>query len=169
MTDPVYFLTFLKASLLSSGGAGNLPILHADLTSNRVATSGQFAEALAIGQISPGPSGLWTVSLGYLTRGLPGSILAAVGITLPPFTILALRHAYGTVRDHPVALAFMRGLNFALAGVSIVVLIAVLRSAGINSTSILIATAAGGLGLVKRIPVLGIFAAAALAAVVMAR
>jgi len=167
MTEAAYFWAFLKASLLSSGGTGNLPILHDELTSAHVATGGQFAEALAIGQLAPGPNGVWTVSLGYLTRGLPGSLLATIGITLPPFTVLLIRRAYGNVHDHPVAIAFMRGLMFALTGVSIVVLIEVMRSVGIHPFSILIAASAGMLGLIKRVPIIAIFAAAAVAGVVM--
>jgi len=167
MTDLTYFWTFLKASLLSTGGTGNLPILHAELTRAHIATGGQFAKALAIGQIAPGPNGLWTVSLGYLTRGLTGSLLAALGIILPPFTILAIRRAYGNIHDHPVAVAFMRGLTCALVGVSVVVLVDVLASFGIRPDSVLIAVAACALGLVKRVPILAIFASAAVAGMVL--
>lgn len=70
MTSAEYFWTFLEASLFSTGGTGNLPSLHADLIANHAATNQQFAEALAIGQMSPGPTGLWVIGLGYLTRGL---------------------------------------------------------------------------------------------------
>jgi len=72
--DPLlYFLLFLKASLFSTGGFSNLPSLHQDLIGAKWATDADFGEAIAIGQISPGPNGLWTVSLGYITYGPPGA------------------------------------------------------------------------------------------------
>ena len=56
MIEPlVYFWLLLKASLFSTGGTGNLPSIHADLLARGWATDRHFAEALAIGQISPGP------------------------------------------------------------------------------------------------------------------
>lgn len=84
MIEPfTYFWILLKASLFSTGGTGNLPSIHADLLLRGWATDRQFAEALAIGQISPGPSGLWVICLGYLTDGLRGALLATLAISLP--------------------------------------------------------------------------------------
>ncbi len=85
MKNPLlYLLLFLKASLFSSGGFSNLPSLHQDLLSNGWATEAEFGQALAIGQISPGPNGLWVISLGYLTGGYLGALLALIAITVPP-------------------------------------------------------------------------------------
>jgi chromate transporter len=42
----------------------------------------------AIGQISPGPNGLWVISLGYLTYGIPGALFALIAITLPALLVL---------------------------------------------------------------------------------
>src|SRR5919199_5429647 len=74
----IYFWLMLKASFFATSGTGNIPSLHADLLARGWATERQFAESLAVGQISPGPSGLWVVSLGYLTAGLPGALLALI-------------------------------------------------------------------------------------------
>ena len=63
---PLYFWLFFKASLFSTGGTGNLPSLHADLPAHGWASEQQFGEALTIGQVSPGPTGLWVVSLALL-------------------------------------------------------------------------------------------------------
>ena len=67
------FWIMLRAALLSTTGTGNLPIVHQDLLSRGWATDRQFAESLAIGQISPGPTGLWVISLGYFVGGLRGA------------------------------------------------------------------------------------------------
>jgi hypothetical protein len=72
------FWIMFRAALLSTTGTGNLPIVHQDLLARRWATDRQFAESLAIGQISPGPTGLWVISLGYLVGGLRGAGLTLV-------------------------------------------------------------------------------------------
>src|SRR6185436_8378534 len=84
----LFFWLMFKASLFSTSGSGNLPILHQDLLARGWATDRNFAESLAIGQISPGPSGLWVISLGYLLDGLRGALLTLVAITLPPLLVL---------------------------------------------------------------------------------
>ena len=79
MTHPLaLFWIMFRAALLSTSGMGNLPIVHQDLLTRGWATDRQFAESLAIGQISPGPSGLWVISLGYLMDGWRGAALAAL-------------------------------------------------------------------------------------------
>jgi len=72
------FWLMFKAALFSTSGSGNLPILHQDLLARGWATDRNFAESLAIGQISPGPSGLWVISLGYLLDGLRGALLTVL-------------------------------------------------------------------------------------------
>ena len=86
MINPlIYFLLFLKASLFSSGGFSNLPSLHQDLIGDGWANEADFGQSVAIGQISPGPNGLWVISLGYLTYGLLGAVFALIAIVIPPF------------------------------------------------------------------------------------
>ena len=94
MNPLVYFLLFLKASLFSTGGSGSIPSLHQDLISEGWATETQFAQSIAIGQISPGPNGLWVISLGYLTYGYLGVLLALIAVTLPPLLVLGVAAGY---------------------------------------------------------------------------
>lgn len=161
----LYFWLFLKASLFSTGGFGNVASLHTDLTARGWASDRQFAEAMTIGQISPGPNGLWVISLGYLTRGLVGSLLALIGITLPPLIILVVQRAYARVEDHPAAVGFMRGLTLSVAGIFVVVLCRILHSAGFDPRTVLIAFAAIALAWTRKIPIVAIIALAALAGV----
>ena len=84
MINPlVYFLLFLKASLFSTGGFSNLPSLHQDLIGYGWATEADFGQSIAIGQISPGPNGLWVISMGYLTNGFLGASLALIARSIP--------------------------------------------------------------------------------------
>ena len=154
MIDPLtYFWLLLKGSLFSTGGSGNLPSIHADLLARGWATDRQFAEALAIGQISPGPSGLWVVCLGYLTDGLRGGLLATLAICLPPFLVIAVSGFHRRHGDHPAVKGFVRGLGLAVAGNVLVIMVILLRNNGIEARSLLIAAASIALGLTRRVPV----------------
>lgn len=165
MNYAIYFWLFLKASLFSTGGMGNLPSLHADLTAHGWASERQFGESMTIGQISPGPNGLWVISLGYLTAGIPGSLLALAAIAVPPFLILGVERLYRRVQDHPAVEGFMQGIGLAVAGVFVVALSSILRSAGLNTHGVLIMLVSVGLASIRRMPIIGIVALAGLAGV----
>lgn len=166
--DPLQlFWLVLKSSLLSTSGLGNLPQLYDDLTSSGYATDAQFAEALALGQITPGPSGLWVISLGYLVAGWPGAGLAALAIVIPPLAVLVLERIYRRVGHHPAMQGFVRGLSLAVVGVFLVVLVGILRANGADPVALLIVAGAAALGLVRRVPVLLTLALAAVVGVVV--
>jgi chromate transporter len=167
MNPLLYFWLFFKASLFSTGGMGNLPSLHADLLARGWATERPFAESLMIGQIAPGPNGLWVISLGYLTDGLPGALLALVAILLPPLLVLIVDRLYRRVQHHPAVEGFVRGLGLAVVGISVVVLLGMMQSVGADLRTVPIALAAIGLALTRRIPFLAILGMAALAGIAL--
>jgi len=134
----VFFLLILKASFLSSGGLANLPSVHQDLISRQWAHEGQFVEALAIGQLAPGPTGLWVVALGYLARGIGGAALAAAAITIPPLLALPMDRVYARLANRPAVEGFLFGLILAAAGSVMAVLFGALDSYGIDAASLLI-------------------------------
>ncbi len=155
MIEPLtYFWLILKASLFSTGGSGNLPSIHADLLARGWATDQQFAEALAIGQISPGPSGLWVVCLGYLTDGVRGGLLASLALCLPPLLVVAVDRLHRRHGDHPAMRGFVHGLGLAVAGNVLVIMVLLLRAHGFDLRSALIVAVSIALGLTRRVPVL---------------
>lgn len=157
------FWIMFKASLLSTTGTGNLPIVHQDLLARGWANDRQFAESLAIGQISPGPSGLWVISMGYLVDGLRGAVLTLIAISLPPLLVLLLVHGfYRRWGGHPATQGFVRGLGLAVVGIFAIVLTGIMSSVGWTSTNLLIMLGAIVLGATRRVPVLAILALAAL-------
>lgn len=166
MNPLIYFWLFLKASLFSTGGLGNLPSLHADLLAHQWANERQFAESLIIGQVAPGPNGLWVISLGYFTGGLSGAMLALIAINLPPLLVLMVDKLYRRIKDHPAVEGFVRGLSLAVVGVSGMILVGLMRNFGVDIRSVLIATAAIALGMTRRVPVIGIIVLAALVGIV---
>jgi chromate transporter len=148
------FWIMFKAALLSTTGTGNLPIVHQDLLARGWATDRQFAESLAIGQISPGPTGLWVISLGYLVDGLRGAALTLLAIALPPLLVLLLVHGfYRRWGNQPATQGFVRGLSLAVAGIFLMVLAGIMNSAGWTATNLMIMLGTIGLGASRRVPV----------------
>jgi chromate transporter len=164
-----FFLLALKAALFSTGGMGNVPSLHNDLIARGWATERHFAEALAVGQISPGPNGLWVVSLGYLLDGIRGALLALLAICLPPILVLIVEKVYRRVQDHPAVDGFMNGLSLAVVGVFVVVMSRLLHSNGIDPWTVGLAIGGAVLGATKRVPIVVIIGLAALIGMVFRR
>lgn len=161
MRPLTFFYLLLRASLLSTSGFGNLPLLHDDLISRGWATERQFAEALAIGQLTPGPNGLWVVSFAYLVDGIRGALLSTLAITLPPLVILVVDRAYRSVREHPAMEGFLHGLSVATVAIFAVVLGQVLSSVRPGLVAYLTLVAAFALGVARRIPLVVIILGAA--------
>lgn len=155
MINPfIYFLLFLKASLFSTGGFSNLPSLHQDLIANGWAVEADFGQSIAIGQISPGPNGLWVISMGYLTYGFIGSLLALIAITIPALLVLVVSAGYARIEHRPSVQGAMRGVSLAVVGLLLYVVVTILRQPGVDWKGLLIAAASFGLAFSRKINIL---------------
>jgi chromate transporter len=163
------FWIMFKAAVLSTSGTGNLPIVHQDLLARGWASDRQFAESLAVGQISPGPSGLWVISMGYFVDGLRGAALTLLAIALPPLLVLLLVRFYGRFGNHPATQGFVRGLGLAVAGIFVAVLGGIMNNVGWTSSNLLITLGTIGVASTRRVPVLLMLALAALVGIVLSR
>ncbi len=86
------FLIFLKVgSILYGSGYVLLAFLRADLV-ERLGwlTTQQLIDAIAVGQVTPGPLFTSATFIGYQLGGVEGAVLASVGIFLPSFVFVAL-------------------------------------------------------------------------------
>lgn len=163
MINPViYLLLFFKASLFSTGGFSNLPSLHQDLLANGWAVEADFGQSIAIGQISPGPNGLWVISLGYLTYGYLGALLALIAITIPPCLVLVIAGIYKRLESQRWVTGLMRGISLAVVGVLLTVCYSILNRPGVDWKSLLIAAASFGLAASKRVNIIVILGLAAI-------
>ena len=164
MINPfLYFLLFLKASLFSTGGFSNLPSLHQDLISNGWANESDFGQSIAIGQISPGPNGLWVISLGYLTYGLTGALFALIAITLPALLVLVISAGYSRIEHQTWVQGAMRGVSLAVVGLLLYVVWTIMHQPGVDWKGYLIAAGAFGLALSRKVNILIILGLAGLA------
>ena len=163
MINPfIYFLLFLKASLFSTGGFSNLPSLHQDLIGNGWASEADFGQSIAIGQISPGPNGLWVISMGYLTYGFPGAFLALIAITLPALLVLVVSAGYSRIEHQTWVQGAMHGVSLAVIGLLLTVVWTILRQPGVDWKGLLIALGAFGLAFSRKVNLLLILALAGL-------
>ncbi len=161
------FWLFFKASLLSTGGLGNLPFLHKDLIGLGWAGEKDFVTALAVGQVSPGPNGLWSISLGYLVYGWLGAALALAALSLPPLLTMLVAAFYNRIEGQPLVQDFTRGLGLGVVGLTAAVALGLTTTAISDWRGIVITAVALGLAISKRVPVLLILALAALAGVLI--
>ncbi len=163
MINPfVYFLLFLKATLFSSGGFSNLPSLRQDLVASSWAHEADFGQAVAIGQLSPGPNGLWAIALGYLTFGYLGALLALIAITVPPLLVLFIAAMYHRIEHQRWVPNLMRGISLAVIAIQLTVSWALISRNGSDWRSWLIFAGTCGLALNKHINILLILGAAGL-------
>jgi chromate transporter len=160
-----FFWLFLKASLFSTGGLGNLPFLHHDLLSLGWAKESDFVTAIAVGQVSPGPTGLWSISLGYLMYGWLGAGLALAALSLPPLLILVVSAFYSRLESYPLVQNFTRGLSLGVVGLTLTVALGLAGSAIPDARGVLIALAALALAISKKVPIILILLLAALSGI----
>jgi chromate transporter len=116
---PVLFLDFLKiGATLYGSGYVLLAYLRADFVQGLGwLTDQQLIDAIAIGQVTPGPVFTTATFIGYLLGGIPGAILATLGIFLPSFIFIAASgFLVPRIRNSPLTAAFLDGVNVAALG-----------------------------------------------------
>ncbi len=110
------FWVFLKiGSVLFGSGYVLLAFVQAELVTHRGwITQGQLLDAVAVGQITPGPLSTTATFIGYLLAGPAGAGVATVGIFLPSFVFVALSAPLiPRLRSSAVAGGFLDGVNVA--------------------------------------------------------
>jgi len=163
----IFFWVILKSALFSTGGFGPLPSLNKDFIARGWAGEKQFTEALSIGQITPGPNGLWVVSLSYLVAGLPGALLASVALLLPPFFILIVRRCYLRLANHPATQGLLDGVVLVITGLNVIILARLFWSNNLNLGMLALAVISAVLAIWRRVSANLILFGAALLGLIM--
>jgi chromate transporter len=109
----------LKVGALSYGGGFVIiPLMQADAV-DRYAwmTDGQFLNAVALGQITPGPVVHTVAAVGYAAAGVGGALLAALVAFSPSFAFVLLGgNRFARLRENRAARAFLGGAGPAAIG-----------------------------------------------------
>ncbi len=144
-------LVFLKmGALIFGGGMSMLAFIQQDIVSTYGwVTDREFVDAVAMGQITPGPIVISSVFIGYRVAqqsGLPGvlgSVLAMISIILPSFLmVLAATHFFVRLSSSPAVRAVMRGLAPAVVGLILAAAFAIGRASLSDWQTVVIALAA---------------------------
>jgi chromate transporter len=118
------FLFFLKVgSILFGSGYVLLAFLRGDLVERwHWLSENQLLDAVAVGQLTPGPLFTTATFIGYLLGGPLAAIVATVAIFLPSFVFVALSGPLvPRLRRSPLAGAFLDGVNVAALALMAVV------------------------------------------------
>jgi chromate transporter len=136
------FVFFLKVgSVLYGSGYVLLAFIRADLVERwHWLTESQLLDAIAVGQITPGPVFTTATFVGYVLGGSKGAVVGTIGIFLPAFVFVALSGPLvPKIRKSPTAAAFLDGVNAAAMSLMVVVTYQLARAALIDVTTISLA------------------------------
>ncbi|MEN3329451.1 MAG: chromate transporter [Acidobacteriota bacterium] len=118
------FLFFLKVgAILYGSGYVLLAFIRADLVERwHWLTEAQLLDAIAVGQVTPGPVFTTATFIGYVLGGTRGALVGTLGIFLPAFFFVAVSGPLvPRIRRSALAGAFLDGVNVAALALMLVV------------------------------------------------
>ena len=136
------FLVMLKIGATIFGGGY---VLVAFLRSDLVVRLGwiterQLLDAVAMGQVTPGPLFTTATFIGYILGGVRGAVIATVAIFLPAFVLVAVSGPLvPRIRKSPTAGAVLDGINVAALALMLVVSAQLARTAIVDWFTLAIA------------------------------
>jgi chromate transporter len=136
------FLVFLKIGAILFGGGY---VLVALIRSNLVSRLGwiserQLLDAIAMGQVTPGPLSTTATFIGFLLGGIPGAVVATIAIFLPAFFFVAISGPLvPRLRQSPLAGAVLDGVNVAALALITVATWQLFRAAVVDGTTLVLA------------------------------
>ncbi len=151
---PLMFLLFLKiGAILYGSGYVLVAYLRADFVARTGwLTEAQLLDAVAVGQVTPGPVLTTATFIGYLLAGVPGALLATLGIFLPSFVFVALTGPLiPRMRRSPTVSAFLDGVNAASLGLMAGVLAQLIPASLVDPLTVAIGVAS--LAILARFPI----------------
>jgi chromate transporter len=112
------WVAFKVGALSYGGGFVIIPLMQGDAVHTyHWMTSSQFLDAVALGQITPGPVVATVAAVGYAAHGVGGGALAALIAFLPSFAFVLIGGGrFESIRTSPRAQAFLAGAGPAAIG-----------------------------------------------------
>ena len=112
------FLTFARVGVCTFGGGyAMLPILQREVVEKKGwATDEELTDYFAVGQCTPGIIAVNTATfIGYKYKGIPGGVLATLGVVFPSLIIITAIAAFlSNFADIPVVQHALAGINAAV-------------------------------------------------------
>jgi chromate transporter len=158
----VAWVAFKVGALSFGGGFVIIPLMQADAVGRGWMTGAQFLNAVALGQITPGPVVQTVSAVGYAAAGLPGGLLAAAVAFSPSFAfVLGGGRYFARLRGNRYAQSFLDGAGPAAIGAIFGAAIPLARALGVGWQFAVLAGAGVLLIAARRGVVLTLLAAAA--------
>ena len=113
------FWAFLKIGAFAFGGAyGAIPLIRDTVLSHGWMDAQMFANLTAVAESTPGPIMVNLATyVGAAKAGLPGALVATLGVVLPSFVlILLVSAAFRSLLGYPAVRAAPQGIKPCLAG-----------------------------------------------------
>jgi chromate transporter len=156
------YLLLLKGTVTAFAGLASLPVIQDALVFQyHVLTDKQLNEAVVITRSTPGPVGLYIVSVGYFVAGVPGAIAGWAAMSTPALVIIPLVHFVGRRIDHPRVKGVLQTVVIASAGLLLAAAIPLAHDALTDPVTVGIAVVSLVLLLVTHIDTLWIILGAA--------
>jgi chromate transporter len=143
----LFWVFFKIGSVLFGSGYVLLAFLRADLVQRlHWLTEAQLIDAVAVGQVTPGPVFTTATFIGYVLSGPAGALVATAGIFLPAFVFVAASGPLvPKLRASRVAAAFLDGVNVASLALMAVVTAELGRAAIVDVPTALLGLVGAGL------------------------
>ncbi|AFK50791.1 Chromate transporter [Thermogladius calderae 1633] len=126
------FLEFMKIGFfMFGGGYGGIALLYKELVEiNKWISEDEFVKILGIAESTPGPIAINSATyIGYKLGGIPGSILATMGVVVPPYLVILVIAMFLTrYMFTEAARIVFRGINSAVVALILYALVTVGRS-----------------------------------------
>ncbi len=120
--DPILRdLVFLMARIdlfAFGGGFAALPVMYHEIVTQRNwLEAPEFLDGIVLGQVTPGPIVITAAFIGRSIGGIPGAILATIGIFAPSFLLVVLlAPLFDRFRRHPVFMRSIAGVLCSFTG-----------------------------------------------------
>lgn len=130
MSVILLYLLLTKATITSFSGLASLPVIREDLVVHRnLLTDAQLDTAVVVSRTTPGPIGVYVVSVGYYADGIPGAVAGWLAMITPAALIVLLLRLFGRRMDHPRFRSVQQAVVFASAGLLVAASLPLARDA----------------------------------------
>jgi chromate transporter len=130
MNIVLLYVLLLKGTITAFAGLASLPVVQDSLVIQRhVLTATQLNEAVVITRSTPGPVGLYVVSVGYFVEGIPGAIAGWLAMITPAVLIIPLVHFVGRRMEKLRVKSILQTVVVASAGLLLAAAIPLARDA----------------------------------------
>jgi chromate transporter len=135
----ILYALLLKATVSTFNGLASLPVLRNDLVTHRhLLTDKQLDVAVVVNRLTPGPVGLYVVSVGYFADGYPGAFAGLMALVTPALLIIPLLRFAGGRAEHPRVKGTIQAVVLASAGMLWAATVPVAREAVDDPISIIV-------------------------------